>query len=409
MTIASTKGPGKRLYLSPPHLSGQEWELVQEAFASNWVAPAGPHLDDFEKEFADLVGVPAAAVSSGTAALHLALRLLGVGRGDEVLCSTFTFAASANPIVYEGATPVFIDADRTTWNIDPGLLREELRACAGRGRLPRAVVVVDLYGQCADYDAILPACAEYDVPVVEDAAAALGATYRGRSAGTFGRLGVFSFNGNKIVTTSGGGMLVSEDEGLIERARFLATQARDPAPHYQHSQLGFNYRLSNLLAGVGRGQLRVLAERVAARRRNFAAYQRALADLPGLEFMPEAPYGQATRWLTCVTIDPEAFGATREGVRLALEADNVESRPTWKPLHLQPVFAGCRCRGGAVSEDLFERGLCLPSGSAMTETDLARVAAVVRSARRLGAPARENALEPEVGAGEFFAPVRSPR
>jgi pyridoxal phosphate-dependent aminotransferase EpsN len=410
MTSAGTNGPNRRLYLSPPHLGGLELEFVHEAFASNWVAPVGPHVDDFEKEFTDLVGAAeAAALSSGTAALHLALRLLGVGRGDEVLCSTLTFSASANPIVYEGATPVFIDSDRATWNMDPGLLREELKACAARGKLPRAVVVVDLYGQCADYDAILPACAEYGVPVVEDAAEALGATYRGRAAGNFGRFGVFSFNGNKIITTSGGGMLVGDDEALIRRARFLASQARDPAPHYEHSQLGFNYRMSNVLAAVGRGQLRVLGDRVSARRRNYAFYRRALGSLPGLDFMPEAGYGQPTCWLTCLTIDPEAFGATREEVRLALEAENIESRPTWKPLHLQPVFAGCRCRGGAVSEHLFERGLCLPSGSAMTDAELARVAAVVRSTHRHGAPPRGDAPKPEVGAREFFTPARSPR
>jgi pyridoxal phosphate-dependent aminotransferase EpsN len=373
-------GSPKRLYLSPPHLGGQEMNFVQEAFASNWVAPVGPHVDDFEKEFADLLGVTdAAAVSSGTAALHLALRLLGVERGDEVLCSTFTFSASANPIVYEGATPVFIDADRTTWNLDPDLLREELKACAARGKLPRAAIVVDLYGQCADYDAILPLCAEYAVPVIEDAAEALGAMYRGQPAGTFGQFGAFSFNGNKIITTSGGGMLVGDDETLIERARFLASQARDSAPHYEHSQLGFNYRLSNVLAGVGRAQLRVLADRVAARRRIFESYREALGGLPGLAFMPEASYGQATRWLTCVTINPEMFGATRDEVRRALEAENIESRPAWKPLHLQPVFAGCRCRGGDVARDLFEHGLCLPSGSAMTGDDLARVTAIMRA------------------------------
>jgi pyridoxal phosphate-dependent aminotransferase EpsN len=380
MTRDDRKSAPKRLYLSPPHLAGLELEFVQEAFASNWVAPTGPHVDEFEKEFADLLGVAdAAAVSSGTAALHLALRLLGVGRGDDVLCSTFTFSASANPIVYEGATPVFLDSDRATWNLDPHLLREELRACAARGKLPRAVVVVDLYGQCADFDAIVPLCAAYDVPLIEDAAEALGATYRGRPAGTFGRFGAFSFNGNKIITTSGGGMLVGDDETLIARARFLASQARDPAPHYEHSQVGFNYRLSNLLAGVGRGQLRVLDDRVAARRRICARYQQALGGLPGLAFMPEAGYGRATRWLTCVTIDAAAFGATRDEVRLALEAANIEARPTWKPLHLQPVFAGCRCRDGAVARELFERGLCLPSGSAMTDADVDRVAGVVRA------------------------------
>ena len=369
----------KRVYLSPPHLGDEELELVRDAFASGWIAPLGPHVDAFEREFAAVVGVPhAAALSSGTAALHLALRLLGVGRGDEVLCPTLTFVASANPILYEGAAPVFLDSEPASWNVDPGLLEEELQACARRGRLPRAAIVVDLYGQCADYDRILAACGRYNVPVVEDAAEALGATYRGRPAGSFGEMAAFSFNGNKIITTSGGGMLVSSQGRLVERARFLATHARDPAPHYQHSQAGFNYRLSNLLAAVGRGQLRALPDRVAARRRNFEFYRAALGDPPGLEFMPEAPAGRATRWLTCVTIDPEQFGATRDDVRLALEAENIEARPVWKPLHLQPLFAGCRYRGGTVAEGLFARGLCLPSGSNLTEADLQRVADVVR-------------------------------
>jgi pyridoxal phosphate-dependent aminotransferase EpsN len=373
----------KRIYLSPPHLGDDEWALVRDALESNWVAPLGPHVDAFEREFAEAVEVPhAAALSSGTAALHLALKLLGVGPGDEVLCSTLTFTASANPIVYEGAAPVFLDADRTTWNLDPGLLREELRACAARGKLPRAVIVVDLYGQCADYDPIVGACAEYGVPLVEDAAEALGATYRGRPAGTFGKFGVFSFNGNKIITTSGGGMLVSEDAGLVERARFLASQARDPAPHYQHSAVGYNYRLSNVLAAIGRGQLRALPERVAVRRRVAGHYRSALGHLPGVEFMPLAAYGCPNHWLTCLTIDPGRFGATREDVRLALEATNVEARPVWKPLHLQPVFAGCRARGGAVAEAIFERGLCLPSGSSLSDADLDRVCAVVRSCCR---------------------------
>lgn len=368
-----------RIHLSPPHMSGAELDLLSEAFASNWIAPLGPHVDAFEREFAEAVGGGyAAAVVSGTAALHLALRLLGVERGDEVLCSSLTFCASATPIVFEGATPVFLDAARASWNMDPGLLEEELRACAQRGRLPRAVIVVDLYGQCADYDRIRAACARYEVPVLEDAAEGLGATYRGRPAGAFGELAGFSFNGNKIITTSGGGMLVGQDRRLIDRARFLASQARDPKPHYQHSQLGYNYRMSNLLAAVGRGQLRVLPDRVAARRRNFERYRAALGELPGVEFMPEAPGCRSTRWLTCLTIDPHLFGASREEVRLALEAENIEARPVWKPLHLQPVFDGCRCRGGTVAEDLFERGLCLPSGSSLTAADLERVSAVVR-------------------------------
>jgi dTDP-4-amino-4,6-dideoxygalactose transaminase len=368
-----------RIYLSPPHLGADELELVKEAFASNWIAPLGPHVDAFERELAAAVGVHhAAALSSGTAAVHLALRLLGVGPGDTVLCPTLTFCATANPIVYEGAAPVFLDVEEATWNLDPELLRQELRESASRGKLPKAVISVDLYGQCADYDRIAAACAEYAVPLIEDAAEALGATYQGKMAGSFGRMGVFSFNGNKIITTSGGGMLVSENGALIERARFLATQARDPAPHYQHSAIGFNYRMSNVLAAIGRGQLRVLPDRVAARRHNYDFYHRALGDLPGVRFMPQAAYGRPNGWLTCLTIDPAAFGATREDVRLALEAENIEARPVWKPLHLQPVFAGCRSRGGETAAQIFERGLCLPSGSALSDADLGRVAGIVR-------------------------------
>lgn len=373
----------QRIYLSPPHIGEMELELVKDAFASNWVAPLGPHVDAFEKEFAALIGVRhAAALSSGTAALHLALRLLQLEPGDEVICSSLTFVASANPIVYEGGRPVFIDADPATWNLDPDLLAEELKWSAARGRRPRAVIVVDLYGQSADYDRIQSICAEYQIPIIEDAAEALGATYKGRMTGTFGRLAVFSFNGNKIITTSGGGMLVSDDAALIERARFLATQARDPAPHYQHSTIGYNYRMSNILAAIGRGQLKVLPDRIHARRRNFEYYRRALGDLPGIAFMPEAPYGRATRWLTCLTVDPSAFGATREEIRLALEAANIEARPVWKPLHLQPVFAECRTRGGRVAETIFEHGLCLPSGSNLTESDLERIVAIIRRLHR---------------------------
>ena len=375
-----------RIYLSSPHMGGEELELVKEAFATNWIAPLGPHVDGFERELAGFVGSPhAAALSSGTAALHLALRLLGLQAGDEVLCSSFTFSASANPIAYEGAKPVFIDSDRASWNMDPALLREELDACAARGRLPRAVIVVDLYGQSADYDPILEACAHYDVPVIQDSAEALGATYKGRRVGTQGRCALFSFNGNKIITTSGGGMLVSDDAQFIERARFLATQARDPAPHYQHSAIGFNYRMSNVLAGIGRGQLRVLPERIAARRRNFERYQAALGGVSGIAFMPIAASGEPNYWLTCITIDPERFGASREEVRLALEARNIEARPVWKPLHLQPVFAGCRVRGGEVCASIFDRGLCLPSGSNLADADHERICEII-----LGVPKKSN-------------------
>lgn len=370
-----------RIYLSPPHMGGLEQEFVADAFATNWIAPLGPHVDAFEREFAEYVGARhAAALSSGTAALHLALILAGVERGDEVVVSTLTFSASANPIAYLGARPVFVDSERASWNVDPGLLAETLRRkarSAHGGRLPKAVVLVHLYGQSADIDPVRDVCAEHGVILIEDAAEALGSSYHGRSPGTLGALGIFSFNGNKIITTSGGGMLVGEDEALIAHARKLATQARDPVPHYQHSEIGYNYRLSNVLAAIGRGQLRVLEERVQARRRVFETYAGALGRLPGIEFMPEAPWGRHTRWLTCMTVDPAQFGATREEIRLALEAENIEARPVWKPMHLQPVFAGCEAVGGAVAEDLFARGLCLPSGSSLTPDDQARIVGIV--------------------------------
>jgi len=370
-----------RIFLSSPHMGEMEQQFVAEAFATNWIAPLGPHVDAFEREFCDVVGARhAAALSSGTAALHLALKLVGVGPGDEVFVSTLTFSASVNPILYCGATPVFIDSERGSWNMDPALLAESLEDRARTGRLPRAVVVVHLYGQSADLDPILAACERFGVAVVEDAAEALGATYRGRAPGSFGKAGIFSFNGNKIITTSGGGMLVSDDESLIVHARKLATQARDPAPHYQHSEIGYNYRMSNVLAGIGRGQLQVLEERVQARRRNFAFYRDALERLPGIEFMPEADWGRHTRWLTCLTLDPAALGVDCAAVRLALEAENIEARPVWKPMHLQPVFAEHPAVGGGVAQSLFERGLCLPSGSNLSESDLARVVEVVRQA-----------------------------
>ncbi|MEG4532725.1 aminotransferase class I/II-fold pyridoxal phosphate-dependent enzyme [Microcoleus sp. D2_18a_D3] len=368
----------KQILLSTPHMGSLEQEFVKEAFDTNWIAPVGPHVDAFEQEFCEVVGAKhAAAVSSGTAALHLALQLIGVGSGDEVFCSTLTFIATASPITYLGAKPVFIDSDRTSWNLNPDLLREALDKRAKIGKLPKAVAIVHLYGQSCDIDPILEACNAYEIPLIEDAAESLGASYKKRSPGTFGKIGIFSFNGNKIITTSGGGMLVSDDQKLVEKARFLATQARDPAPHYQHSEIGYNYRLSNVLAGIGRGQLRVLEERVEARRRNFDFYKQALGNLPGIEFMPEASFGRATRWLTCLTIDPAAFGADREQVRLALAQEKIEARPVWKPLHLQPVFADCECMGGAVAEELFEYGLCLPSGSNLTDEELERVTSAI--------------------------------
>jgi dTDP-4-amino-4,6-dideoxygalactose transaminase len=372
-----------RILLSTPHMSGLEQTYIAEAFQTNWIAPAGPHIEAFEGEFAKKIGSPcAAALSSGTAALHLALILLGIKPGDEVICPTLTFAASANVILYERAIPVFIDCDRATWGMDPTLLEEELKFCAAQGKLPKAVILVHLYGQSADIDPIRGLCMGYDVPLIEDAAESLGATYKGRWVGTFGTCGTFSFNGNKIITTSGGGMLVSKDETFIQKARFLATQARDPASHYQHSQIGYNYRMSNVLAGIGRAQLSVLDERVEQRRRNFEFYCSHLSEEPGIEFMPEAPYGRCTRWLSCILIDPEKFGATREEVRLHLDQENIEARPVWKPMHLQPIFQGYRCRGGGIAEDLFERGLCLPSGSNLTEDELQRVVQALRSTPR---------------------------
>ena len=369
-----------RIYLSPPHIGRAERGFVAEAFDSNWVAPLGPNVDAFEEEFAEYTDSSnAVALSSGTAGLHLALLLAGVEPGDIVLGSDLTFVASANAALYAGAEPVFIDSERESWNLDPALLADDLRRRASAGRLPAAVVVVHVFGQSANLDPILDSCAEFDVPVIEDAAEALGTTYHGRSVGTFGQLGVFSFNGNKIITTSGGGMLVTEDGGLAQRARKLATQSREDAAHYQHDEVGYNYRLSNVLAGIGRGQLLVLDERIAARRRIYNSYSQHLGDLPGIDFMPEASWGRHTRWLTTLTVDSESFGADREQIRLALEQQNIEARPVWKPMHMQPLFNGCGFVGGGVSEDLFSRGLCLPSGSNMTDGDVERVVSAIRS------------------------------
>ena len=373
----------KRIYLSPPHLDGRERSLLLEALDSNWITTIGPQVEAFEKEICRKIGVKhAVALTSGTAGLHLALLNLGVRAGDTVLCSDLTFAATANVIAYCGAIPVFIDSSRNTWNMDPALLAEELKADAERGKLPQAVIAVDLYGQCADYDPICKVCNDYRIPLIEDAAEALGAKYGQTFAGKFGAMGVFSFNGNKIITTAGGGMLVSDNEEYIKQARFLSSQARDPAQHYEHSQIGYNYRLSNLLAAVGRGQLERLDEKVKQKRAINEFYRIALGDLPGIEFMPEAPYGRSNCWLTVILVSPEEFGMDREGIRLALEAENIETRPVWKPMHLQPVFKDCRIRGGEVSEDLFQRGLCLPSGTQMKEEDLERVVRGIRKCFR---------------------------
>ncbi len=358
-----------RVYLSPPHLSGRELEYLKDAIDSNWVAPLGPHVDAFEAELGAIAGVPhAVALSAGTAALHLALVVLGIGPGDEVACSSLTFSASANPIRYVGADPVFVDAAVDTWTLDPVLLD---RALAERPAI-KAVIAVDLYGQSCDYVAIRTLCDERGVVLIQDAAESLGATYRDEPAGAQGDLAIFSFNGNKVITTSGGGMLASRNEEWIEHARKLSTQARDPAPYYEHTEIGFNYRLSNLLAAVGRAQLEVLPERVDARRRINARYRELLPDV---EFMPEAGYGHGNCWLTCIQVDEP------ERIRQALEAEDIEARPLWKPMHLQPIYRDAPMFGGDVSARLFAHGLCLPSGSALSEADQDRVVEIVRATR----------------------------
>ncbi len=372
-----------RIYLSPPHLGGRELELLHDAIASNWIAPLGPHVDGFERELAAAVGAPhALALASGTAALHLALIVSGVGPGDRVLVATLTFAATANAVTYVGAEPVFVDCD-ATWTIDPALVEAELAAGAAGGRRYKAVVAVDLYGQVCAYDRLAASCAAHGAVLIQDAAEALGSTWHGRPAGGQGTLAVFSFNGNKIITTSGGGMLVGADPAAIAHARKLSTQAREPAPHYEHAEIGFNYRLSNLLAAVGRAQLETLPDRVRARRAVNARYRAALAGRPGVTFLDPPPDCEPNAWLTCIVIDPTRAGTDREVVRLALEAADIEARPVWKPMHLQPVFAAHRVIGGAVAADLFERGLCLPSGSSLAPADQDRV--IERVVAQLGA------------------------
>ena len=370
------------IHLSVPHLGEAEARHVSEAFASNWISSVGPQLEAFERAFAGRLGRPSVAVASGTAAIHLGLRALGVGPGDEVLVSDLTFVASVNPIRYLGATPILVDSDRDTWTISPGLVAEALDALARRGRVPRALVVVHLYGQCADLAPLVAACRRHGVALLEDAAEALGATYRGAAAGSFGDLAAFSFNGNKIITTSGGGLLAGRAE-LVGRARHWATQARAPRAEYHHEELGYNYRLSNVLAGIGLGQLAVLETRVAQRRAVFERYRAGLAGVPGLSPMPEAPYGTATRWLSCFLVDAAALGASRDELLAALAAADVEARPVWKPMHLQPLYAGCETIGGRVGADLYARGICLPSSSSLRPDDQDRVLEVIRDVARV--------------------------
>ncbi|MEH7609676.1 DegT/DnrJ/EryC1/StrS family aminotransferase [Gottfriedia acidiceleris] len=366
-----------RIYLSPPHMSGKEQNYINQAFESNWIAPLGPNVDAFEKEIASYVGASeAVAVSSGTAAIHLALSLLGITKGDKVFCSSLTFVASANPILYQGAEPVFIDSEPDTWNMSPRALEKAFQDAHLENKLPKAVIVVNIYGQSAKMDEILSICNQFDVPIIEDAAESMGSTYKGKASGTFGRFGIFSFNGNKIITTSGGGALVSNDIGAIQRTRFLATQAKDPAPFYQHSEMGYNYRMSNILAGVGRAQLQVLNERVEKRRLIFERYLKELSNIPGLSFMPELKNTKSNRWLTVLTMDKE-LGISPNMLIEALGEINVEARPVWKPLHMQPLFENAsyysHSENEHIAEELFRTGICLPSGSSLTEDEQFRV------------------------------------
>jgi dTDP-4-amino-4,6-dideoxygalactose transaminase len=365
-----------KIWLSSPHQSGKEMKYINEAFASNWIAPLGPNVDNFEKELAEYLGVNGgAALSSGTAAIHLALIILGIKPGDEVICSSFTFAASANPIVYLGASPVFVDSEPETWNMDPDLLNETIEARIKLGKKPKAIIVVHLYGMPAKMKEISEIALKYDIPIIEDAAEAIGSEYDKKKCGSFGDISILSFNGNKIITTSGGGALMSNDLKYVEQARFLSTQAADKAVHYQHSQIGYNYRLSNILAGIGRGQLEVLDLRVEKRREVFNKYFDALSDIKGISFHLEPNTNfHSNRWLTTILINSAITGGiTREAIRLTLEKENIEARPLWKPLHIQPIFATCAAYTTGVSENLFLNGLCLPSGSNLTESDIERV------------------------------------
>lgn len=365
----------KRIYLSAPHMSGREMHYIQEAFDQNWVAPLGPNVDAFEKVIARYCGVNhAAALSSGTAAIHLALIMLGIGAGDEVITSSFTFSATVNPIIYQGAIPVFVDSETDTWNMDPELLELAIKDRLKTGKRPKAIIPVHLYGMPARMSAIMNIAERYEIPVIEDAAEALGSRYMGKATGSFGEMAVLSFNGNKILSTSGGGALLSNDEELIARARFLATQARDQAPHYQHSQIGYNYRMSNILAGIGRGQMEVIEDRIRSRRDNFRFYREHLKAFEGITFLEEADESFFSNyWLSTILVDPEMSGTTREEMQKILEEENIESRPLWKPMHLQPVFAKHPAYLNGVSQSFFNKGLCLPSGSNMTDEDRARI------------------------------------
>ncbi len=371
----------QKIWLSSPHMGGTEEKFVKEAFDTNWVAPLGPNVNGLEQDIASFLkeDVHVAALSSGTAALHLGLVLLGVKPGDEVICQSFTFSASANPIMYLGAVPVFVDSEDETWNMSPRFLEEAIKDRLARGKKPKAIIPVHLYGMPAKMDEIMAIANSYDIPVLEDAAEALGSSINGKMCGTFGRIAALSFNGNKIITTSGGGALVSHDSDIVSKARFLSTQARDEAPHYQHSHVGYNYRMSNICAGIGRGQMEVLDTRIAQRRRIFDWHCKEMAHMPGITFVAEPKGYFSNRWLTTILVDPRLSGMTRETLRLALEAQNIESRPLWKPMHMQPVFNGTAFYGDGTAEHLFEQGLCLPSGSNLTDAELDRIKTTIHN------------------------------
>jgi dTDP-4-amino-4,6-dideoxygalactose transaminase len=373
-----------RIYLSSPHMSGEEQKYIREAFVQNWIAPLGPNVDGFERELGAYLGIThVAALSSGTSAIHLALIILGIKTGDEVLVSSFTFSATVNPIVYQGAIPVLIDSEPETWNIDPSLLEEAITDGIRKNKKPKAIIIVHLYGMPANLDEILPIAGKYEIPVIEDAAEALGSKFRGKHCGTFGVMSILSFNGNKIITTSGGGALLSENAEHICLARKLATQARDQAPHYEHTMIGYNYRLSNILAGIGRGQLEVLDQRIDARRRNNKMYRKMLAGIPEISFLTEPDERFFSNyWLTTILVNDPDKKITREKIQISLEEENIESRPLWKPMHLQPVFRQMPSYTNGVSERLFENGLCLPSASTLSEQDMERIVNVIRGLRK---------------------------
>ena len=369
-----------KIYLSSPHMGQEELENVKDAFATNWIAPAGPYIQQFEADLAEYCGTAGAAVvQSGTAAIHLALRLLDIQANDKVICQSLTFVGSSNPILYEKAQPIFVDSEEETWNLCPVALEEAIKACKKEGTLPKAIIVVHLYGMPAKMKEIMAIAQRYGIPVIEDAAEALGSFIDGQACGSFGDFGVLSFNGNKIITTSGGGALLSNDTKALEKARFLATQAKDHAPHYQHSEMGYNYRMSNIAAAIGVGQLKVLNERVTARRANHEFYMDLLDAVPGISFLPEPKGYSSNRWLSCVLIDAEKTGRTAEEVRLHLEQDNIESRPLWKPMHLQPLFESAPYYGQKVAATLFDIGLCLPSGSNLTVGEKERIASQLKT------------------------------